>query len=178
MEKLMVPIGDLSPDPNNARVHHERSITVLMESLDKFGYQKPIVASRDGIVYAGNGTFEAAKRLGWTHIPVSRTDLKGVELAEYAIADNRTGELSEWDYDKLSQSLTSFEGNVVVGFDAKEYEKLTQSLIVTREPMAEKKLQMGSLEYRVVATCNDEKSQIDLHARLTGEGYKCLLLIS
>lgn len=37
-----VPIGELSPDPANARLHDERSIDAIKASLRRFGQQKPV----------------------------------------------------------------------------------------------------------------------------------------
>jgi len=96
-----VPIAAISGDPANLRVHDQRSIAAVAASLRRFGQQKPIVIGHDGVVIAGNGTFEAAKLLGWTHIAASRTDLKSTERVGFAIADNRTAEMSRWDDEAL-----------------------------------------------------------------------------
>lgn len=100
-------LKDLTPDPANLRRHPERNIEAIMASLRRFGQQKPIVADKDGIVWAGNGTLEAAKRLGWETIEVVRTNLTGVEATAFAIADNRTSELADWDLDGLDVMLKS-----------------------------------------------------------------------
>ena len=52
---------------------------------------------------------EAAKALGWKNIQVNRSELTGVEATAYAIADNRTGELAEWDGDVLGKTLQSLK---------------------------------------------------------------------
>jgi hypothetical protein len=57
------------------------------------------------VVRKGNGTLEAAKRLGWETIDCVVTDLKGSDAISYAIADNRTAELAEWDDDVLAAQL-------------------------------------------------------------------------
>lgn len=101
-----VPVDDLIPDPKNARVHPERNVEAIAASLRRFGQQKPIVATREGVVIAGNGTLEAARRLGWATLDVIYTDLDDVASAAYALADNRTAELAEWDEDALRAALT------------------------------------------------------------------------
>lgn len=128
MESLMVPLGDLTPDPNNARLHPERSLAALVAALSEFGYQKPVVADADGIILAGNGVYEAAKRLGWTHVPVLRTRLVGVEAAAFAIADNRSAEHSEWDVAKLAAQLSLLGDAAAAGFDEVDCAALTRSL--------------------------------------------------
>ena len=100
-----ISVRKLSNDPANARKHNERNIETIVASLRRFGQQKPIVVDRNNIVRAGNGTLEAAKQLGWDEIDVVRTDLNGSEAVAYAIADNRTAELAEWDDEILSAQL-------------------------------------------------------------------------
>lgn len=91
-----VEIGSLQPDPANLRKHPERNLAAITASLKRFGQQRPILTDHEGVIRCGNGTWQAARRLGWTHIDRIVTDLKGAELAAFAIADNRTGELAEW----------------------------------------------------------------------------------
>ncbi len=80
-----------------------------MDSLSKFGQQKAIVVGEDNIVIAGNGTLEAAKRLGWDTIDVRRSGLKSDEATAYAIADNRSAELAEWDDPVLGDILSELK---------------------------------------------------------------------
>jgi hypothetical protein len=105
---MLVPIADLVPSPNNARRHElERDVRVIAESLRRFGQQKPIVArpgSRE--VIAGNGTLRAAATLlGWTHLAVSWFEGTDEEAQAYALVDNRSAELSDWDLQVLSGQL-------------------------------------------------------------------------
>lgn len=105
----LVSIADLIPDPENARKHPERNLDAIKDSLSRFGQQKPIVALRDGTVIAGNGTLEAAKRLGWSELMVVYTDLPENEARAFAIADNRSGELAAWDDDTLRKQLAELK---------------------------------------------------------------------
>ena len=130
MKTERVPIDSVSLDPANVRRHGERNLATIKASLSRFGQQKPIVVDGDGIVRAGNGTWTAAKALGWKEITVVRTALKGAEATAYAIADNRTAELAEWDDDALAQTLAALQIEdealaLDTGFDAKEIEALT-----------------------------------------------------
>lgn len=121
-----VPIGDLSPDPANARVHDERSIDAIKASLRRFGQQKPVIIDAAGVVIAGNGTLEAARALGWTHVAAVRSELAGVDRTAYALADNRTAELSRWDDDALRQVVGSLpsEAAEAAGWTTQELESL------------------------------------------------------
>ena len=105
MKILKRKISDLSNDPANARKHDDKNIEAITASLRRFGQQKPIVIDSSGVVRAGNGTLEAARRLGWDTIDVVATELQGSDAVAYAIADNRTSELASWDDEVLAAQL-------------------------------------------------------------------------
>jgi ParB-like chromosome segregation protein Spo0J len=122
-----IPLADLSLDPSNVRKHSRRNLDAIKASLRKFGQQKPIVVDAKGIVLAGNGTLTAAQELGWTEIQIVRTELAGVEATAFAIADNRTAELAEWD-DNLGDVLKSLQDEDVdladLGYSAEDMAKM------------------------------------------------------
>jgi ParB-like chromosome segregation protein Spo0J len=109
MKLTTTKITELSLDPSNVRKHSRRNLDAIKASLRKFGQQKPFVVDAKGIVLAGNGTLTAAQELGWTEIQIVRTELEGVEAIMFAIADNRTAELAEWEEDKLNAVLKSLQ---------------------------------------------------------------------
>jgi DNA modification methylase len=98
-------IADLSQDPANVRKHPEKNLDAIIASLRRFGQQHPIVIDVNNTVRAGNGRLQAAIALGWDEIDCVVTELKGSEAIAYAIADNRTAELAEWDDDMLAAQL-------------------------------------------------------------------------
>ena len=100
-----IPLDKIMTDPNNARKHDSKNLDAIKGSLQKFGQQKPIVVDEKNIVLAGNGTLAAARALGWKTITVVRTALTGYDAMAYALADNRTSELAEWDDDVLGAQL-------------------------------------------------------------------------
>jgi ParB family chromosome partitioning protein len=108
MQLTTIKITELSLDPSNVRKHGRKNLDAIKASLRKFGQQKPIVVDAKGIVLAGNGTLTAAQELGWTEIQIVRTELAGVEATAFAIADNRTAELAEWE-DSLNDVLKSLQ---------------------------------------------------------------------
>ena len=73
-----VPLDDIRPDPANVRLHGERNLASIQGSLVRFGQQKPIVVDPQGVIRAGNGTYHAARALGWKEIEVVRSGLEGV----------------------------------------------------------------------------------------------------
>jgi len=127
-----VPIESISTDPANLRKHDERNISAIIASLRRFGQQHPIVIDSRGIVLAGNGRYEAIKRLGWPTILAVRSDLAGVDATAYAIADNRTAELANWDDTALAETLRALQSEEfdiqAAGFTGDEVDQLIEKL--------------------------------------------------
>lgn len=105
----LVPIDTVRLDPHNVRVHPDTNLKAIRESLHAFGQQKPLVVDRDGVILAGNGTWSAAKQLGWTQVAVQVSQLAPEHARAYAVADNRTGELALWDEVALAETLRSLQ---------------------------------------------------------------------
>ena len=128
MKTEIVRVEDLIPDPANARTHSGKNLDAIKGSLAKFGQQKNIVIGPSNVVIAGNGTLMAAKELGWETLSVYRSELGGVDARAFAVADNRTTDLSDWDFDILGDMLTALKDEKfdleALGFDTKELEML------------------------------------------------------
>ena len=98
-----VPIDSVTPHPKNMRQHDQANIEAIAASLKAFGQLKPIVVWKDNLIIAGCGTHEAAKSLGWTHIQIARClHLSENAAMEYLIADNKTTDMSEFDFEQLA----------------------------------------------------------------------------
>src|SRR5262245_26359492 len=106
LRPLAVPCAGLVLDPANARLHSEANLDAIRGSLAVYGQRKPIVVRRAGrVVIAGNGTLEALRSLGKTHVAAVLVDDDAATAAGFAIADNRTAELAEWDQAALEALL-------------------------------------------------------------------------
>jgi ParB-like chromosome segregation protein Spo0J len=129
LQPLSIPIADCHPDPANARRGH--AIDKIAASLRQYGQRKPIVINRREAnkIEAGNGTWHAAKQLGWTHIAAVVVDDDPTTAVGYGIADNRLSELSEWDDDTLAMLLQSLNlDDVVTGFDDSDLQALIDGI--------------------------------------------------
>jgi len=138
MQTQRVKIDTLTLDPANVRRHPAKNLDTIKASLTRFGQQRPVLVNAKGIIIAGNGTVMAAKALGWDHINIVRTDLDGSEATAYAIADNRTAELAEWDDSALAQQLAALqiedaELAKTAGFDDKEIAALAEATVEVQE---------------------------------------------
>jgi ParB-like chromosome segregation protein Spo0J len=61
-------VGDLIPDPRNARTHPKRQIDQLKQSIETFGFTNPILADPEGHIIAGHGRLQAARAMGLTEV--------------------------------------------------------------------------------------------------------------
>ena len=116
----IVSVNQLSPDSRNARKHSDANISAIAGSLRQFGQRKPIVVTAENVVIAGNGTLEAAKSLGWSDIAIVRipNDWSSNQIMAFALADNRTAELAEWDVSVLDDELQEL---IFAGFDVEDF---------------------------------------------------------
>lgn len=115
---LLVPVSDLQHDAANARLHPEKNHEATRSALKRFGQRLPIVVQRQGmIVRAGNDRLSIFREEGWSHIAALVVDESSVEATAFAIADNRTAELAEWDDEVLAKTLKALSED---GFDLGE----------------------------------------------------------
>jgi len=125
MDIKNVQISALVPDDKNARKHNEKNIEQVMRSLKEFGQHAPLVVQKStNKVLVGNGRLEAMKRLGWKTADVYFVVDDDETAIRRALADNRTGELAEWDEDILKELLGEFSPSDIVGWDDLDLEEL------------------------------------------------------
>ena len=129
----MTSINDLQNDPKNARKRTDRSAKLIKQSLEQYGAARSIVIDENNRILAGNGTIAGAKAAGIKNlkiieadgdeiIAVKRSNLTEDQKVGLAIADNRTGDLSEWDIDMLEQLSNEHDLNDF--FDKKELDDI------------------------------------------------------
>lgn len=131
LRHLAVPLDTLTPDAANARRHGPRNMEAIKASLARWGQRQPIVVQQKGmVVRAGNGRLEAAKALGWTHIAAVIVDDDSADAVAFAIADNRTAELAEWDTETLATLLDTLPTEVKVdtGFTEADLDEILKGL--------------------------------------------------
>ena len=110
LRPLAVPISELKTDPHQVQEHDGRSIAEIERSLQAHGQKKPVIVERaTGYVKAGNGTLEAANRLGWTHLAAVRSDDTEEDIRLYAIRDNRTAQFARWIGEKVVAELAALD---------------------------------------------------------------------
>lgn len=100
-----VPVGDVHPYEDNPR-RNDGAVQAVANSLREFGWKQPIVVDADGTIVVGHTRYKAALALEMDEVPVVvASDLTPEQCAAYRLADNRVGELAEWDSELLAREL-------------------------------------------------------------------------
>lgn len=104
------PIEWLRPYENNPR-NNEQAVEAVANSIKEFGFKVPIVATIDGEIVNGHTRFKAAKFLKLKTVPVLiADDLTEEQIKAFRLADNKTGELADWDVELLYSELDELTG--------------------------------------------------------------------
>jgi len=107
-------IDDIRPYEKNPRIN-DKAVDAVAASLKEFGFRQPIVIDTDGVIVCGHTRWKAAQKLGLAKAPVHvAKDLTPEQIKAYRIADNKSGELAEWDFDILPIELAELQA---AGFD-------------------------------------------------------------
>lgn len=127
-QKKSVDINKLIPYVNNAKQHSESQVTKIASSIREFGFLNPVLIDQEYNIIAGHGRVMAAKKLGLTEVPcVFVEGLTEAQRKAYILADNRLGELADWDMDLVKLELESLELDNfdidLTGFDINEFLK-------------------------------------------------------
>lgn len=105
--RLTVPIGDVKPYERNPR-HNDGAVDAVKASIQEFGFRGCILVDASMTVIAGHTRLKAAKALGMKEVPVEiADDLTEDQVKALRLVDNRTAELSGWDWTMLDQELDS-----------------------------------------------------------------------
>jgi len=132
MKTVLWDIDKLTPYARNPR-KNDQAVDKVAASLKEFGWRQPIVVDAEGVIIAGHTRYKAARKLGMDKVPVHVADnLTPAQIKAYRIADNKVGELAEWDMDLLALEiedlklddypidLTGFDGSELGEFDVSE----------------------------------------------------------
>lgn len=101
-----VPVSRLKPYEKNAKIHGTNQIEKLKASIEEFGFLTPCLIDEEYNLIAGHGRVMAAKDLGMESVPcVFVEGLTEAQRKAYILADNRLGELGEWDMELVISEL-------------------------------------------------------------------------
>jgi ParB-like chromosome segregation protein Spo0J len=153
-------LEDLKQDPLNTRKHNPRNVNMIVDSIQELGCGRSILIDEDGVIIAGNATYEALVEAGIKKVrvvdgtgdeivAVRRIDLTKLEKARLSLFDNRASELSTWDTEVL-ETLTEVDNLFDNIFSDKELAVLLDD---DYEPDVEDKCDIGDTNGGVVVVC-------------------------
>lgn len=121
MNVKMVEVAELVPYKNNPRVNHE-AVEYVANSIKEFGFKVPIVVDKENVVVTGHTRLLAVKKLGIKKVPiVVADDLTNDQVKAFRLADNKVGELAEWDFNALALELSEIDIDMeLLGFESDE----------------------------------------------------------
>lgn len=109
MEIIEKRLDEIRPYERNPR-RNDAAVEYVAESIRQFGWKQPIVIDKDGIIVAGHTRYKAAQSLGLEKAPcVIADDLTPEQIKAYRLADNKVGEIAEWDFDALEEELDALD---------------------------------------------------------------------
>ncbi len=128
MQVTLRPITDIRPYDKNPRLNDD-AVDAVAASIREFGFRQPIVVDTEGVIICGHTRYKAALKLSLEKVPVhTAKDLTPEQIKAYRIADNKTAELSDWNYDLLPIELGELQAGDydlgLLGFDSEELARL------------------------------------------------------
>lgn len=105
MQIITKKLSDLRPYARNPR-KNDQAVDAVANSIREFGFKVPIVIDKNGEIIAGHTRLKAAKKLKMKEIPcIVADDLTEEQIRAFRIADNKVGELADWDFEALNIEL-------------------------------------------------------------------------
>ena len=102
----LIDVDKIIPYAFNNKIHNERQVELLADSILEFGFRVPIIVDADMVIITGHARLEAAKKAGLTEIPtIVASDMTKAQKKKYRILDNRIADLSQYDKDNLKLEL-------------------------------------------------------------------------
>jgi len=104
-----IKLSDLIPYENNPRTN-DGAVQYVQNSIKKFGFKVPIIIDKNNVIVAGHTRYKAAQNLNLETVPVIvADDLTPEQVKAFRIADNKTSEKAQWNFEKLGAEITELD---------------------------------------------------------------------
>lgn len=116
---VMMKTSELVPYDKNPR-DNDKGVDAVANSIKAYGFKVPIVIDKNNVIVTGHTRLKAAKKLGLEEVPcIVADDLTDEQIRQFRIVDNKTAELSDWNFDLLREELLAMDDVDMVqfGFD-------------------------------------------------------------
>ena len=105
MNIVNVNIKDIIPYDKNPRFNDE-AVEYVANSIKEFGFKVPVVLDKNNVIVTGHTRIKACEKLGIETIPcIYADDLTDDQIKAFRLADNKVGEVAQWDFDMLNLEL-------------------------------------------------------------------------
>ena len=105
----LVELSKIKPYENNPR-HNEKAVDGVANSIKKFGFKVPIVVDKNYVIINGHTRYLASQKLGLERVPVIvAKDLTPEQVTKYRLADNKVGELADWNLEMLGDEIAELK---------------------------------------------------------------------
>lgn len=150
MKVKVVKLSEIFPYYDNPR-DNTNAVEPTKESIKRFGYVKPILVDKAGVIIAGHTRYVAAYQLGMEFVPVVYSDMDDEMAKKYRILDNKLAEKSSFDEDQLLEELRSME--VPTDMQAFFFEDINQMLNFSLDSINQQAEEYGGFQ--------DDYSQVE-----------------
>ena len=119
MEIVNKKVNELIPYENNPR-YNDEAVEYVANSIREFGFRVPIIVDRNNVIVAGHTRYKASLELGLKEVPcIVADDLTDEQVKAFRLADNKVGEIAQWNYEKLEEELMELKtiNKELFGFD-------------------------------------------------------------
>lgn len=127
LEVREINIDNLHPWKDNPRLN-DHAVDAVAESIRSFGFNVPILCDQNLTIIAGHTRWKAAKKIGMEKVPVIVVEMTDTQRRAFAIADNKTAEIADWDFPKLREVLEELRSEDMdiksLGFSDEEMKEL------------------------------------------------------
>ncbi|MDD3514034.1 MAG: ParB N-terminal domain-containing protein, partial [Synergistaceae bacterium] len=176
MEIKNMKIADIHPYEKNPRFNDD-AVDAVAKSISEFGWRAPIVVDKDYFIVCGHTRLKAAQKLGLTEVPVHvASDLTPEQIQAYRIADNKTAEIAEWNYDLLPLEIKELQGAnfdlSLLGFDTDELDRLLNGTSADEVTDGETEPDAVPEVPEEAASCRGEVYRLGEHLLLCGDSTK------
>lgn len=165
MQITNVNIKDIKPYKNNPRFN-DNAVDYVANSIKEFGFKVPVVLDKNNVIITGHTRVKACEKLGIEEIPcIYANDLTEEQVKAFRLADNKVGEIADWDFDLLNNELDDIE------FDMSEFGFLDMDL--KEENKERKEATLNEEEFQIIIDCEDESQAEYYYNKIQEIGIEC-----
>ena len=168
---LWIDPNKLIPYEKNAKIHTDKQIKNIVNSINRFGWQQDVVITTDNVLVIGHGRRLAAIQIGcevpYHVIDKTADELTDKDIRELRIADNKTNSETGYDFDLMNVEIEDLDFE---GFDF-DFDEIG-GVETPSDDDDEKSLSLVE-KYQLIVDCDDEEDMQDKYEVLQKAGIEC-----